>query len=575
MRFSILQRIMAVAVVLLWGGLFTTQIVQGQRFKRQAERNRTRLIHLPAPRGVILDRRGVALGHDQLSFELAVFPQEMKDPSATWQRLSQIVNVPASELQKRYRLSYQAPFSLVTLVKDLDPKTAFLLEERKQNLPGVVVRPIPQRRYPLGSAVGAVVGYIGLIAPEELTHLKQYGYTYRDRVGKDGLEQQYDRTLRGRDGGLSLEVDARGRMVRQVGYLAPRPGRAIKVSIDSRLQDFCYRLLGDSSGAIVVMEVESGQILALTSAPGFDPNLFLDSTRREELRRTLGHSSRPLFNRATRAAVAPGSTFKVATAYEALALKRISSHTAFDCAGSYSVGTSVFHCWKEEGHGSLTVAGALEHSCNVFFYQTGRRLRADGIAQAAHLFGLGRPTGIDLPREGKGTVPDSEWMVQRYKQKWQEGDTISFAIGQGPLQVTPLQMLQLTNAVASNGKVPTPHLLLEIEEEGGVRHLKNAQHHLDLDQEALAVVKLGLKEVVTSSAGTGRLAQQPGVALAGKTGTAQNPGGIPHAWFVGYAPDVSAKISFVIFLEHGGQGGVQAALAARDLVAYLKELDYL
>lgn len=573
MRFLILQRIMMCAGILLWGGLFSTQVVQGPRFKRQAEKNRTRLIHLPAERGMILDRRGVPLGHDQLSFELAVFPQEMKEPSQTWRRLSKIVGVPADELSRRYRLSYQAPFSLVSLMKDLDRSVAFLLEEEKHNLPGIVVRMLPQRHYPLGSAVGSVVGFVGLIAPEELTRLKQYGYTYRDWVGKEGLEQQYDRILRGHDGGLHLEVDARGKMVRQMGYLAPQPGRAIRVCVDGRLQAFCHHLLEDSTGAVIVMDADSGEILALTSAPSFDPNLFLDSERQAELRQTLRHPKRPMFNRAIRAAVAPGSTFKVATAYEALALKKISPHTTFDCAGSYSLGRSLFRCWKEEGHGSLSVAGALENSCNVFFYQAGRRLGAQGLAQAARLFGLGRPTGIDLPRESKGLVPDSEWLKQRYRQDWQEGDTVSFAIGQGPLQVTPLQMLQLITAVADDGAVPTPHLLLEVE--GEKPRTSGTRHRFDLDSGALAVVKEGLTQVVASSTGTGRLAQRPDVQVAGKTGTAQNPRGTPHAWFIGYAPAAAPKISFVIFLEHGGQGGVQAALAARDLVGYLKELAYL
>ncbi len=573
MRLLLLQRLMAGAMTLVWMGLFTTQVVQGPRFRQAAEKNRTRLIHLPAARGTILDRRGVPLVEDQISFELAVFPQELKNPQETFSRLSPLVEVEAQELARRYRRKYETPFTPVPLLSDLPKETAFLLEEKRWDLPGTMVRPVPRRHYLLGPALGPVVGYLGLIAPEELTHLKSYGYTFRDFVGKDGLEQMYDSILRGRDGGLQLEVNARGRLVRQMGFLSPEQGRRITVSLDGRLQDFCYRLLEDSAGAILVMVPSTGEILSLVSTPTFDPNAFVDSTRQIEVRHLLHQADRPLFNRVTRAAVPPGSTFKVAVAYEALKTHKIEPGTTFECTGSFQLGRSLFRCWKEEGHGPQTVFDALEHSCNVFFYNTGRRLRVEGIIEAAHLFGLGRPTGIDLPRESKGLVPSPAWMAQTLKQPWQEGDTISFCIGQSALQVSPLQMLMLITAVAMDGVVPQPHLLIEAEGEPKATHWRTSRIPLDL--EMLSKVKVGLERVVASPTGTGRLAQLPGVRVAAKTGTAQVSKGLPHAWFCGYAPADQPKVSFVIFLEHGGKGGESAALVARDLLAYLKELEYL
>ncbi len=575
MRLLILQRLIAAGLVFIWGGLFTMQVVQGPRFRRQAENNRVRLIHLPAARGAILDRHGVPLVEDRVSFELAIFPQDLKVPRDTWAGLQPIVGVAPDDLAGRYRRGYQGPFAPVPLIREIPAQTAFLLEEKKTELPGTLVRPVPRRRYLLGSASGPVSGYIGLIAQEELTHLKPYGYTYRDFVGKDGLEQFYDRYLRGRDGGIQVEVDNRGRLVRQIGFLQPQRGRRITISLDGRLQGFCQHLLEEAgvAGAVVVMDPVNGEILALASAPTYDPNVFIDPSRDSEISRMLHGAGRPMFNRAIRAAVPPGSTFKVAIAYEALKSQKIRPDTAFVCPGFFQLGSSRFHCWKQDGHGSQTVADALEHSCNVFFYQTGRRLGVEEIMQAAHLFGLGRATGIDLPRESNGFVPDPAWMKAVSKQSWQEGDTLSFAIGQSALQTTPLQMLLLMTAIAMDGQVPQPHLLIEIEGEKKPPALRRA--HLPMNVHAVAAVKVGLEQVVNSPTGTGRLAQMPGVRVAGKTGTAQVPRGLAHAWFCGYAPADHPKISLVVFLEHGGKGGFQAALVARDVLAYLRELEYL
>jgi penicillin-binding protein 2 len=573
MRLLILQRLIAGALALLWVGLFATQVVQGPRYREQAEKNRTRLIHLPAPRGSILDRHGVPLAEDRLGFELAIFPRELKEPGEVWGRLSPIVGIPAQALAEQYQRKYEAPFSFVSLARSLPPETAFLLEEKRLDLPGTLIRPMPQRHYPLGPAVGAVAGYVGLIAPEELTKLKPYGYTFRDLIGKDGLEEMLDRHLRGRDGGLQVEVDARGRFIRQLGFRHTQRGRSVRVSLDGRLQGFCYRLLSDCSGAILVMDAKSGEMLALVSRPSFDPNAFLDPARRLEVRQALHRRDQPMFNRAIGSLVPPGSTFKVAVAYQALKSKRIAPNTPFVCSGSFQLGTALFRCWKEEGHGSENVVGALEHSCNVFFYQTGRRLKADGIGQAARIFGLGHPTGIDLPREAKGFVPDAHWMERVHAQKWQEGDTLSFAIGQGPLLVSPIQMLLLTTAIAMDGSVPKPHLLLGIEGEDPLKPPHGTK--IPLDPKALQHVKHGMEQVVNSPTGTGRLAQVPGLRAAGKTGTAQVSQGLSHAWFCGYAPAEDPALGFVIFLEHGGKGGEQAALLARDLLAYLKELGTL
>ncbi len=573
MRIRILERLILAGLLIVWAGLFAAQVVHGGRFRDKSERNRSRLIHLPAPRGNILDRNGIPLVEDRMRFELAILPQELRDSDDAWRQLSKRVGLPAEELAGRYRRGFVARFSPVTLVRDLPRETAFLLEEERARLPGLVIRPVPQRHYPLGAAVGPVVGYLGLIGPEELTRLRPYGYTFRDWVGKEGVEKTCDPFLRGRDGGLHVEVNAQGRMVQQIGFLAPQRGRSVRLSIDVRLQKLCYDLLRGGEGALIAMEASTGEILSLVSTPSFDPNDFVDPSGGDEIRRVLRHPDQPMFNRATRSRIPPGSVFKPAVAYEALRQQKISAGTAFECLGEYKLGTASFRCWREEGHQAQTVSEALQHSCNIFFYQTGRRLGADGIARAARLFRLDQPTGIDLPGEARGQVPDPAWMKQTLNHTWQEGDTVSFAIGQGPLLVTPLEMLLLFNTIATEGQLLKPRVLLEVD--GKAPQAPAAEERVALDRSVLRWVKEGLDRVVNTESGTGRLAVVPGVRVAGKTGTAQVPQGNPHAWFCGYAPADHPKVSFVIFLEHGGKGGLRPAQVAGQLVGLLKEMDYL
>ncbi len=574
MRIRLLQRLILSGLLAIWVGLFSTQVLHGPIYRDKAERNRTRLVHLPAARGSILDRRGIPLAEDRLHFELAILPQELQNPGETWRHLSWRVGIPAEELARRYKKGFYARFAPVTVVRDLKRETAFLLEEERAQLPGILVRPVPRRRYPLGSSGGSAIGYLGLIAPEELTKLEAYGYTLRDWVGKDGIEKVYDGILRGRDGGLHMEVNAQGKMVQQIGFLPPQRGHNLFLTVDSRLQELCYRLLEESRGALIVMNSTTGEILALVSSPSFDPQLFVDSRRSEEVRRILKDPERPFFNRAIRAMVPPGSIFKAAVAYQALREDKITPGTAFECKGQYKLGRATFRCWREEGHSFQTVSEALEHSCNVFFYNTGRRLGVEGIARAARLFRLDCPTGIDLPWEAKGLVPDAAWMKHVHRQSWREGDTLSFGIGQGALQVTPMEMLMLFNAIATNGDFPRPLLVLRAEGQdlpsrppSGVR--------IPLEAAALSRVKTGLERVVQSETGTGQLAQVAGIRIAGKTGTAQVSQGLPHAWFCGYAPAEHPKVSFVVFLEHGGKGGLRPAQIAGQLVATLKEMEYL
>ena len=588
MRLRILQRVIFAGLAVLWVALFFIQVIDGSRYRRQSEKNRTRLIHLPAARGAILDRRGVPIAEDRITFELAALPQELVNPGKVWSDVAPMVGLSAEELAKRYKKGFQAKYSPVSLVRNLPSETAFRIEEEKVKLPGILVRPVPERVYPMGPAVGGVVGYLGLIAPEELTKLKSYGYTYKDRVGKDGLEKQYDSMLRGQDGGLHVEVNAQGKLVQQLGFLKPRRGRNIKVSVDARLQQVAYGLLEGGAGTAIVMDCKTGELLCLVSSPSFDPNAFMDANRQAEIRAMLKDPSRPMFNRSFRAAVPPGSTFKAIVAYEALTKGKINPATTFECRGGLFPGRPIFRCWQEDGHSFQTVTQGLQHSCNVFFYNTGRRLGVKGIAEAARMFGLGKPTGLDLSGESAGLVPDPDWMRSKLKQEWQEGDTLSFALGQSALLTTPLQMARAFATIGDGGWMPTPHLLLSVEKEPKEdekdeaaapvwetpeRTDKGTQLHLD--PSSVATVKEGLEMVVNTDSGTGRLARLPNDKVAGKTGTAQAPPGRSHAWFCGFVPAEAPRYSFVVFLEHGGKGGLHAAKVVGGLLVAMKEMEYL
>lgn len=563
MRLAWLERLFLVAFVGLAGTLVVLQLILGPRYRRVAEQNRVRLIPMAAVRGSILDRHGTPLADDHLSFHAALVPQEIRDLDALWPVLAERLQRPAAALQRAYRQGITAPFAPVVIARHVESERAFALEEQRFELPGLLILPTPQRSYSLRQAAGAVIGYLGLVAPEELRALQPYGYTRHDWVGKAGLEQLYDAALRGADGGLQVEVDHRGRFVRQLGLKVPVRGKDVTVTLDAALQQHGYRLLEGRRGAILVMALESGELLAAVSSPGFDPGAFVDPDRESEVIGYLTDDQRPLFNRTVTAAVPPGSIFKLATAYAGFANRKGSAATTFQCPGEFHLGRATFRCWYDPGHGPQTLVEALEHSCNVFFYQWGLRAGPEAIAAAARQFGFGTVTRVDLPGEAAGFVPDPAWKRARRHQSWYRGETANLAIGQGELLVTPIQVLRMTAAVALDGRLPQPHLLKAI---AGQPVGAPSAGRVALDRETLTVIRRGMEQVVGSETGTGRLARVPSIAVAGKTGTAQAGDRLPHAWFCGYAPAARPQVALVVFIEHGGKGGQVAASMAGQIV---------
>ena len=398
--------------------------------------------------------------------------------------------------------------------------------------------------------------------------MEPYGYRSNDWIGQEGIEKFYESYLRGRPGGLQTEVDSRGRFVRVLGMKEPAEGKDLQLSVDARLQNTVQNLLSSQKGAVIVMELNEGGILSINSSPSFDPNLFTSMAGRKGLGPTLSHGQSPMVNRGIRGRYPPGSTFKIITALAALDRRKISEATTFNCPGFLTIGNNRFDCWHASGHGPQTLVEAFEHSCNVFFYNTGLLTGADAIAEKSFEFGLSETTGIDLPGEKPGRVPSREWKKKYLHAPWYPGDTANLAIGQGYLQVTPIELLVMIAAVATDGELIKPHLVEKI---GGVKVSEHHQRQLRLQSPHLRLVKEGLDLVINAETGTGRLARVPGLEISGKTGTAQSGQDQPHAWFVGFAPSQNPKVAMVVLIENGGKGGVAAAKMAASVFKFMKE----
>ncbi|MFH0732745.1 MAG: penicillin-binding protein 2 [Candidatus Omnitrophota bacterium] len=554
--------------------LFCFQVIRHPFYKQRSMENRIRIIPLEAPRGMIFDSKGNALVENRLSFNLAVIPQEVKGIDQTLSRLSQLSGIPKNVLYANYKKNFIALFLPVAVAQDIDKYQAFSIEERIGSIPGAILWTNPLRSYKYPNAISHVVGYIGKMDEQEYGALKDYGYKMREYVGKAGIEKYYNSYLRGENGGIQVEVNATSRQTRQLGCKQPKKGKDIHLTIDTDLQNLASALLKDETGAFIVMEAKSGKILALASSPDFDPNIFVEPTRQKERIALLKEPAHPIHNRAISAVYPPGSVFKVAVSDAALSSNKISKYTTFNCGGTYKLGRTRFHCWKKDGHGSMDITHALINSCNIFFYNTGRIIGPEIISQYAAKFKLGQLTGVDLPSEAKGVVPSPLWKRLNERDAWYAGDTLNFAIGQGFLLVTPIQILRMISFIANKGFAPTPYLVEKIEDVD-LQHKISDNKASSEEKARYEIIHNALFGVVNEPNGTGQRAKVEGLAVCAKTGTAQSAGHESHAWFAGYLPEKEPKISFVIFIEHGGSGGQKPAELARILCKYLNENGYL
>lgn len=559
----------ALAFVLLAGRAAQLQIGQHGRFRELAEGNRVRILFQPAPRGLVYDRRGEVLADNSLSFQLSVFDDWLESEHVR-ELMQKYLGISRAELGK---LRQRPAHGFVTLRRHAAFQTVVKIRENP-SMQFVFVTATPRRAYPQGRLASHVLGYIGEIDDKALEARRDQDYRLGDFVGKLGIEASMESWLRGRRGGEQVEVDAEGHVVRVLGRRRPLPGNDVHLTLDGELQRVAELLLAPYVGAVVVLGVEEGDVLALASSPGFQPQVLVPPTAQEDWNRILADPRKPLHNRAMAGLYPPGSTFKLITSLAALQSDKVEVPGAF-CPGFYQIGSRRFRCWKRAGHGRVDLLKGLAESCDVLYYQLGLSVGADHLHRLSDAFGLGRRTGVDLLNEAEGTLPSPEWKEKQRGERWYPGDTANFSIGQGYVQTTPVQMAMLTAAFASGGRLVRPRLVGKVVSPSGQvvhRPLPRARH-LDVSPEHLRQIREGMRAVVTI--GTGKLAAAQ-IPVAGKTGTSEDPPRKnPHAWFVGYAPHPSAKIALAVVIEEGGSGGEVAAPIARELFVTAHKLGYI
>jgi len=561
------------AFLVLIGRLFQMQVLVSEEYALRAEENRVRPERIVALRGRIFDRNGTVLADSRPSFRVSVVPYLMRKDGAVLDRLGSLIGVPRELLAERAEEGASRPYAPTPVVRDVDITTVSLIEEHGYLLPGVFVESEPVRLYPRAALAAHTIGYVGEVTQEEIDHSEDGGYAVGTRVGRGGIERAYDAKLRGRDGVRYIQEDARGRPLGTLRETEPVPGEDLVLSLDADLQEHAESLLAaEGAGALVVIDPRSGEVLALASWPTVDPNILSVSIPVALWDSLTSDSLHPLIHRAIQATFPPGSTFKPITAATGLTEGIVDPGTRLlPCFGSYRFGRRVFHCWEEEGHGSLTLVPAMARSCDVYFYQIGAKMDLDRFAQIARGFGFGRPAGIDLPGEKGGLVPSMEYMNRRYgRSGWGRGHLLNHSIGQGEILANPLQIAQLYGALGT-GKLARPHLLIQSVDLGGNRTEfgSGGSEPLPIPPEVLRPIREGLVAVVQGERGTGRAARVPGTAVAGKTGTAENPHGEDHAWFAAWAPAEDPHIALAVIVENAGHGGEIAAPMAGSLLRYI------
>ncbi len=557
----------ALLLGILGAAFFRTQILEHARYALLSDDNRLNEVPLPAARGMILDRNNQVIAENIPGYTVSMLSSGPDSLRATLERLTTLVPMRDSQIAAIVRRYRSNPTRPATIISDASFEQVSILEEQRSRFPGLVILSAPKRHYPDAEAVSAIVGYTGEINERELASEEYQEYKPGQQIGRAGLEREYESRLRGTEGSRFVEVDARGRVVRQVGARPDRPpvsGPDLHTSIDLDLQRFTATLFDSTmQGAAVALDPATGAVLALHSAPGFDPNSFIGGISVREYEALQKDPRKPLYNKALQGTYPPASTFKLATAIIAMesGLVGLDDRMPVPCTGGYLFGTRYFRCWERDGHGSLTLAQAIEKSCDVYFYQLALKLGLEGFLEGGTELGFSRRTGIDLPEETRPGWPESvEYYNRRYgRTGWTNAVALNLAIGQGENDQTVINMAHFYSAIATDGNAVRPHI---------VDRPVERTHLFDLSPEQLAGLREALHGVV-STRGTAASAAIRGVEVAGKTGTGQNPHGKDHGWFVGFAPKDEPRIVVAVLVEFGEHGYVAARIATKMMERYL------
>ena len=566
---------------LLGTRLYILQVQENAHYRVLAEENRINMRLLAPSRGQILDRFGVPLAVNTQNFRVVLVEEQAGDVAATLDRLSGIV--PLSETERARVLRDAARtrgFVPITVQDNLTWGQVTRLDVHSPELPGLSIEVGELRTYPFADATGHVLGYVGAVTEQDLTGdpvLTLPGF----RIGKTGLERQHDGVMRGHAGTSQVEVNAVGRIIRELNRDEGTPGSEVQVTIDIGLQTYVQeRLKTEQSATAVVLDVLNGEVFALASHPGFDPNLFTTGIDGESWRGLIEDPYVPLTNKAIAGQYPPGSTFKMLVALAALENGVVTPQNTVYCPGHYNLGSHRFHCWRRGGHGTMDMISAIAQSCDTYFYEIGRRVGIDNIAAMANRFGIGQATGLDAPGERPGLMPTRDWKMATLGQPWQPGETVVCAIGQGYVSATPLQLAVMTARMVNGGRAIQPHFTYRV----GDAVWADEAPALDVSPENLAVVVDGMAAV--TRAGTARRFQiaEEGFEMGGKTGTSQvrritmaeRAAGLirqqdrpwrdrHHGLFVGFAPLHRPRYACCVVVEHGGSSSVAAPIA-RDIL---------
>lgn len=557
------------------------QLYMGEEFLEASEENRVRAFEVEPPRGLIIDRYGAILVDNRPAFALYATPVGLNNSDSAYHILATALSTTRQELRERVRRNNRGNFIPIKIERQVDFSTLSLLQERRLDLPGIEFRAESRRSYPRGVKAPHLFGYLSEISENELNQRRNKGYEAGDLIGKKGLERYYETTLRGVKGKRLMQADALGRIVGELPRtdnpelqnVEPVPGKNLLVSIDASLQAYLEAEMAGRRGGAVVLNCKNGEVIAMVSKPDFDIELFSRPVGPGLLNQLMNDPVHPFYDRMVQSLYPPGSTFKMITAFAGLESGLIDPEERVFCPGYYRFGTRAFGCWKKGGHGSVNLLQAIEQSCDVYFYRMGLKVGLEKWAEYAKKFQFGKLTGIDLIGESSGLVPDETYFDGRYgKNKWSKGLILNVVIGQGDVLTTPLQMAYFAMNIANEGNSFKPHVKRGTQDPltGNEEYAQPDSVHIPgIRPATYALIKRGMYLVINGAHATGRAAQVPGISAAGKTGTAQNPHGEDHAWFIGFAPFEDPQIAWCVFIENGGGGGAKAAPIAKGIISLL------
>jgi penicillin-binding protein 2 len=575
-RLNLLYYPILVIFFILAARLWQLQIIQGREYAERAERNRIRTIQVVAPRGTICDRSGKPLVENRPSFNIVLYREEIEDLDTTTRFITERLGVTPEDLEARLKRDKGSGLYRPIIIKeDVGIEDISTVEAYRRDHPEVQLGPEPRRIYRFGRLAAHVLGYVGEVSKQELEQNVFPSARTGSMVGKSGVERAYNQQLVGKDGERRVLVDSLGREVGMLDDIDSVRGGELRLTLDMELQEQAENLLQDKIGAIVAMDPRDGGILAMASSPSFDPNSFAARISEEDWAELVDNPNYPMQNRAIQNSYSPGSIFKLIMAEAGLEEGLAQANATVTCRGAAVYYGRVFHCASKDGHGTVNLETAIQQSCNIFFYELGQQLGISKIASHAQSLGFGNRTGIDLPNERSGVMPSPEWKERVKGTKWYAGETISVSIGQGAVSATPLQVVRAIGAIATGGKLTTPHVLLRAENVPDSSFIWPITD-VPLSSANAARIREGMWRSVNRS-GTGHNAAVAGLDICGKTGTVQvlsnetkkeiddTSGLEDHSWFAGFASKDNPEIAVVVFIEHGGKGGIAAAPLARDL----------